>query len=820
MGRQLVWTTRWAGAETATWRARAALIPDPARRCDALSALLHKRSSIEGASLFSALHPRRDRTLVALLVAYEVLADYLDEVNERPSEASIVRGRRLQAALIDALRLEVPVSCSYYRSAAAAIDAGYLDALIAFCRASFASCPSAARVASTITDAVELTRVLCLNHEPDPARRLDALRSWAQEHRVAEQELQWFESPAAASTWLAVLALLAVAADPRCDGQVPRDVYAAYYPWVSLLGTLLDSYADLPGDLAGGRPSYTAFYQDRAAFERRLVSIAGRAMREVGGLRDGAKHQVIVASMIAMFLASAECRDSVHEVEVREVLAAGGWLTRAVMPAVRVWVALHTDACSPRRKPFIEWPAPSRWHRGGSGDPKNALPSDSRLPVTVQTALAWRFPLAVFDRAYQRHGATFTLRLLGQPPFVLFSDRDDIAAILKAPADTLHPGAGARVLTPVIGERSFMLLGEPAHMAERKRLTQAMPWLDGSTREQDEALAQIVSDEVCSWPVGGAVALEPHLRSLALRIVLTNVFGMDGKAVALLHRRLLAMLAGLPTVLLQEPFLRGLPGCRTIWSAFVRRREDVDRLIYAYLEERLRARHQPGGMIDEMLSSHTSHGSADILRHTRDNIMTMIIAGHETTAAALAWAFTLLAHHADARERLLAEVDEESSTEYMTATIREVLRHRPVFPFTIPRQVRQEIELGGRIYRPPVHLLCCIYLAHHDPNVYPAPQDFRPERFLAGAPAPYTWLPWGGGHRRCPGHHLATAEMETVLRAALRRFAVAPAGTRVEGPRWRGAVVTPRAGGRVYLQRRDRMRRSLRAPRHTQQLVS
>jgi cytochrome P450 len=198
----------------------------------------------------------------------------------------------------------------------------------------------------------------------------------------------------------------------------------------------------------------------------------------------------------------------------------------------------------------------------------------------------------------------------------------------------------------------------------------------------------------------------------------------------------------------------------------------------------------------------------------------MILAGHETTTAALAWAFALLAHHADARERLTAEVDAGSTTEYMTATIHEVLRHRPVFPFTIPREVRKEIAIGERIYEPPVHLLGCIYLAHHDPNVYPAPHDFRPERFLGGAPAPYAWLPWGGGHRRCPGHHLATAEMEVVLCEVLKSFDIAPASARMEGPRWRGAVVTPRAGARTYLRRRDRARRPLRvADANTKQFV-
>jgi len=194
----------------------------------------------------------------------------------------------------------------------------------------------------------------------------------------------------------------------------------------------------------------------------------------------------------------------------------------------------------------------------------------------------------------------------------------------------------------------------------------------------------------------------------------------------------------------------------------------------------------------------------------RDNLMSLILAGHETTASQLAWAFQLLAHNPPAQTRLIEEIDENTGDEYLTATIQEVLRHRPVFLFAIPRAVKQPIEIGAWTYRPPAHLLACIYLLHHDPDIYPEPERFRPERFLEGQPSPYMWLPWGAGRKRCPGSHLAMLEMKTVLRTVLESTTVSPASRHMERPRWRSVIVTPHAGSRVVLRRREREPQGLR----------
>jgi len=154
------------------------------------------------------------------------------------------------------------------------------------------------------------------------------------------------------------------------------------------------------------------------------------------------------------------------------------------------------------------------------------------------------------------------------------------------------------------------------------------------------------------------------------------------------------------------------------------------------------------------------------------------------------------------RERLHAEIDAGVSEEYLTATIQEVLRHRCVFVFAIPRAVVEPIEIDGHLYRSPAQLLPCIYLLHHDPTIYPDPHVFRPDRFIGTSPDPRTWIPWGGGRKRCPGLHLAMFEMKTVLRTVLATRTVHPASQRMEHPRWRSVIVAPHAGSRVILRAR------------------
>jgi cytochrome P450 len=192
----------------------------------------------------------------------------------------------------------------------------------------------------------------------------------------------------------------------------------------------------------------------------------------------------------------------------------------------------------------------------------------------------------------------------------------------------------------------------------------------------------------------------------------------------------------------------------------------------------------------------------------RDELMTLLVAGHETTASELAWAFERLTRTPDVLDRLTAEIDSGDVDAYVTATVYETLRRRPVLPNAAPRLVMEPVEVGGWRYEPGVCLIADSYLLHHDPDVYPDPYAFRPERFLDEQPGTYTWIPFGGGRRRCLGASFAMLEMKIVLRAVLAENELAPAAPGEEGARRRSITLSPRAGSRTVL----RARRPARVP--------
>jgi cytochrome P450 len=427
------------------------------------------------------------------------------------------------------------------------------------------------------------------------------------------------------------------------------------------------------------------------------------------------------------------------------------------------------------------------------------LPPSAPLASVIQTLIFWRWPHRYLEECRARYGSRFTVCPVGTQPMVFMSNPSDIRAIITAPADTLHPGVGAAVIAPLVGEQSFMLIEEEQHMNGRKAIMPAFH--HKLVQRHGKMVSHVVGREVELWPVDRQFAIHPHLRALTLRVILRTIFGGEDKRVAELHERLLAMLSVTASLALQEPQLRRLPGWRGIWRTLLAERSEVDRLMLSLIRDEA---HEPAraGLLATLLSTENPDGSPMGVRQVRDNLISVILAGHETTASELAWAFQLLAHNPRVLETLIDEIDADAGEDYLNATIQEVLRHRPVFLFTIPRAVKRPIEIGGRCYRPPAQLLGCIYLMHHDPELFPQPHEFRPERFLHAPPNTYTWLPWGGGRKRCPGLHLATLEMKTVLRTVLERMTVRPVARKMEHPRWRSVIVTPHAGSRVVLQRR------------------
>jgi len=430
------------------------------------------------------------------------------------------------------------------------------------------------------------------------------------------------------------------------------------------------------------------------------------------------------------------------------------------------------------------------------------LPPGSRMPAALQTIGWWNRPTGYAEHLRKRYGKRFTMRLLGQPPSVILSDPEDVRALLTAPPEVLHPGEGAFILEPIVGPNSVILLDEAPHMEQRKLM---LPAFHGDRMQRLTGLmAELTERELDSWPVGEPVALHPRLQGLTLDIILRAVFGLDeGSRLERLRERLGAILTFGDSPLSMLPFLQSALEGRGRFGRFERDRDEVDRELFALIDERRRDDRERDNVLAMLIAAEHSDGSRMSKEEIRDELVTALVAGHETTASSLAFAFEQLARVPQARERLAA--DEDGS--YLEATVNEVLRRRPVLPQPEPRLVKQEIEIGGWTYQPGVVLFASAYLIHHDPEIYPDPYAFRPERFVGVKPGTYTWLPFGGGRRRCIGAAFALQEMRIVLRAAIERFDFVPGGP-PQRVRRRMITVTPGDGGLVRLTRRAPVERA------------
>src|SRR5215210_6624285 len=425
------------------------------------------------------------------------------------------------------------------------------------------------------------------------------------------------------------------------------------------------------------------------------------------------------------------------------------------------------------------------------------LPPGPRLPRSVQTIAWWNRTIPFLERCRERYGRRFTLRLLQSPPFVHHADPEHLREIFTAPPEVLHPGEGAKILEPVVGASSVILLDERAHLSQRKLM---LPAFHGERMQRLSGLVREVTErEVGRWPRDEAIELHPRLQALTLEIILRAVFGLEaGERLDALRHRLTGILQyGARPGSLLPLFQRG----RT-WREFQRGRDEADALIYQTIDER---RANGGSERDDILAmlldARHEDGSPMSPVELRDELMTLLVAGHETTASELAWAFERLTRAPEVLGRLSEEIDSGADDAYLTATVHETLRRRPVLANAAPRLVMEPVEVGGWRYEPGVCLIADAYLLHHDPDIYPDPYAFRPERFLGEQPGTYTWIPFGGGRRRCLGASFAMVEMKVVLRAALSRFTIEPA-TELERTRRRSITISPRRGARMVLRSR------------------
>jgi cytochrome P450 len=430
-----------------------------------------------------------------------------------------------------------------------------------------------------------------------------------------------------------------------------------------------------------------------------------------------------------------------------------------------------------------------------------SLPPGPRLPAFVQTFAFIVAPARFMRWCRGRYGDIVTLGTAFDSSFVMVFTPELVKEVFRASPDRLRAGEANALLGAALGQRSVLLLDGAEHLRQRKLL---LPPFHGQRMREYESVMLSATDRVIdSWPVGSKFPLMPAMQELTLDVIMRAVFGVEeGQHQTELKRRIRAMIQPLSRRLgiLVLAFSGGRMGDRGAMARFVENRASLDELIYAEIARRRDAPdlEERTDIMSMLLQARDEDGQPMTDGELRDELVTLLVAGHETTATGLAWTFDLVLRD----PRVLAAVRDGASDEYVDAVVKEALRIRPVIP-GVGRVVRGgPFELGG--YRLPegVEINPSIATIHNRGDVYPGAREFRPERFLGpDAPDTYTWIPFGGGTRRCLGASFATFEMRVVLRRVLERAALRPASRRPDRAQRRGITIVPKRGVPVVLER-------------------
>jgi cytochrome P450 len=420
------------------------------------------------------------------------------------------------------------------------------------------------------------------------------------------------------------------------------------------------------------------------------------------------------------------------------------------------------------------------------------------MPAGLQTAIWVRRAQWMLSQCAARFGDVFTIRIVQEGNWVVLSNPDHVKQVFTGDPRVFHAGEGNRILLPILGEHSLLLLDEGAHMEQRKLL---LPPLHGQRMQRyGELMREIAAAEIERWPIGEPYPLRPRMQAITLEIILRTVFGLEqGERLEVLRVELRRLLDTLTRpAMFVFPVLLG-PERLANFRPFQMLHDRVDELIYAEIAERRRAADlsQREDILSMLLEARHADGSPMTDREVRDELLTLLVAGHETTATALSWAVERLTRHPGKLARLAEEV-QGGASEYLEAVVTETLRLRPVISL-VARHLREPVEIGGWQLPAGVTVAPSIYLVHRRPDVYPNPEQFEPERFLDGSPGTYTWIPFGGGIRRCIGGSFAHFEMQVVLAELVKRRHVRPARPESERVFRRAITETPRHDAEVVL---------------------
>jgi cytochrome P450 len=410
-----------------------------------------------------------------------------------------------------------------------------------------------------------------------------------------------------------------------------------------------------------------------------------------------------------------------------------------------------------------------------------ALPAGPTESPILQTARWVARPIRFLEDCRRRYGDVFSVMFQGfRTPLVMVSRPDVIRALYSDRRHALPPGRTV-TLQPLVGARSLLLLEGDEHMERRKLMLP--PFHGERMRTYEDVMRTAAERELATWPEGRPFPVHPSMQAITLEVIMRAVFGVADRE--RLRPLLRDLLAGTTSTALQVSVMFGR---RRPLERLGEMAVEIDEILLAEIAQR---REAPGEDICSLLVSTDMDD-----REIRDQLMTLLIAGHETTATGLAWAIDLLVHHPDVLERARTDGDT-----YLRAVVSESLRLRPVVPLA-GRRLAADLNVDGLSIPAGTDVTPAIWLAHTRAQEYPEPYAFRPERFLERPPSTYTWLPFGGGVRRCIGAAFAELEMRVVLDEVLARFDLRPAGQRRERVARRNVTFSPRHGTRVVARRR------------------
>jgi cytochrome P450 len=428
----------------------------------------------------------------------------------------------------------------------------------------------------------------------------------------------------------------------------------------------------------------------------------------------------------------------------------------------------------------------------------STLPPGPRMPRALQ-AVGWtQRSLPWLERCHSRYGDAFTLRILHWGDWVILADPDDVKKVFTA-GEKVGVAVANPLLGPVLGPRSVMLLEEPEHMRRRKLM---LPHFHGQAIAADAAMmSEVAQREVESWPAGEPFALWPRMQEVTKEVVMRAVFGEDQSRLEELRRRLRRL-----TEWMNDP--RNLALLATLGPDRIVRsrgyREAMEPVEEAVIEEVRRRRAQPDpsrvGVVEMLAQARHEDGSLLGEPELRDELLTLLTDG--PTSTSLAWTLERLLRNPDKLERAREEALAGEDATYLDAVIKETLRMRPPVPVVV-RRLLEPMRLGGHDLPAGTVVAPCIHLIHRDPRWYERPDEFAPERFLGRQPGTYTWIPFGGGVRRCLAASYAEMEMKRVLRAILTTVDLRPASDRSERMRKSAISFSPDQSGLVIAEPRE-----------------